>query len=42
MVDCALYSKSNSGPIFGGGYDIYISTNCNQNDESSFNLGHTY
>ena len=30
------------GPIFGGGYDIYIYDNCNTNNSSSSNGNHTY
>ena len=32
----------NSGPIFGNGYDLYISSNCNQNYYSYSRIGNTY
>ena len=34
--------ESSYGPIFGGGYDIYISNSASSNSNSYSNLGHTY
>lgn len=31
-----------SGPIFGAGADLYISSNCNTNSDSYSNLPHSY
>ena len=38
----AIYCNSDRGPTFGGGHDIYISTNANSSGSSYSNLGHTY
>ncbi|CAG7724587.1 unnamed protein product [Allacma fusca] len=38
----ALCHDSNSGPIFGAGADLYISSNCNNNSDSYSNLPHSY
>jgi len=38
----ALVYNVNAGPIFGGGYDLYISDKCNMNENSYFNPGNTY
>ena len=38
----AIFSEKNNGPIFGKGYDIYISNNCNVNNNSFCNLGISY
>ena len=38
----AVYLTKDYGPRFGGGADLHISTNCNQNESSYSNLGHTY
>ncbi len=38
----AVYLSKDYGPFFGGGNDLYISTNCNQNESSYSNFGHTY
>ena len=35
----AIYGRSNSGPIFGYGWDIYISNNANSNTKSYTNFG---
>ena len=34
--------ESSYGPIFGGGYDIYISNSASSNSNSYSNLGYTY
>ena len=38
----AIFSGKSHGPIFGKGYDIYISNNCNLNTNSFCNLGNSY
>jgi hypothetical protein len=38
----AIYCGKAHGPIFGKGYDIYISNNCNVNNNSFCNLGNSY
>ena len=38
----AIYCKGIYGPTFGGGHDIYISSNSNTNSRSYSNFGHTY
>jgi len=38
----AIYSSSECGPIFGGGYDLYICNNSNTSKESYSNLGRIY
>ena len=38
----AIHSGSGHGPFFGGGYDIYIADNANQNNNSHTNFGHSY
>lgn len=37
-----IYCDGSYGPTFGGGHDLYISSNSNGNNNSSSNLGHTY
>eukprot|EP01091_Cochliopodium_minus_P010552 TRINITY_DN281_c0_g2_i1.p1 TRINITY_DN281_c0_g2~~TRINITY_DN281_c0_g2_i1.p1 ORF type:complete len:386 (+),score=127.86 TRINITY_DN281_c0_g2_i1:27-1184(+) len=37
-----IYGGPNYGPTFGGGHDLYIADNSNQNKSSSTNLGHNY
>ena len=39
MVIFEFYS---SGPIFGAGADLFISSNCNKNTDSYSNLPHSY
>ncbi|XP_028403848.1 uncharacterized protein LOC114526446 [Dendronephthya gigantea] len=38
----AIYTNPSYGPTFGGGHDIYISSNANKNRNSYSNFGHTY
>jgi hypothetical protein len=38
----SIYCNSYYGPTWGGGYDLYVSNNCNQNASSYSNLGFTY
>ena len=38
----AIYGHSSYGPIFGGGYDIYIDKIANSNTNSYTNFGHSY
>jgi hypothetical protein len=38
----AICCMASSGPVFGCGYDIYISNNCNTNTDSVSNLGNSY
>ena len=39
----AIYRRSNGGPAFGGGHDIYISDNANRNKRShAARFGHSY
>eukprot|EP00347_Sterkiella_histriomuscorum_P006977 403350719 len=38
----AYYDKNGKGATFGGGHDLYLSSNCNQNSSSYSDLGHTY
>ena len=38
----AIYGNASDGPIFGVGYDLYISSNANKNKTSYSNAGHTY
>jgi hypothetical protein len=38
----AVFCDSGFGPCFGGGYDIYVSDNCNTNTNSQTGLGSTY
>ena len=40
--NCSIYSLNQRGPIFGGGYDIYISDSSNTNSSSYSNLGFSY
>ena len=35
-------NKANLGPVFGGGFDLCISNDCNKNDDSLSNLGKSY
>ena len=39
---CAIYGHVNFGPLFGNGYDLHLTNNCNLNNDSSSNLGNTY
>lgn len=38
----AIYCGSSYGPTFGGGHDIYIADNANQNANSYTNFGTSY
>eukprot|EP01091_Cochliopodium_minus_P018392 TRINITY_DN744_c0_g1_i3.p1 TRINITY_DN744_c0_g1~~TRINITY_DN744_c0_g1_i3.p1 ORF type:complete len:309 (+),score=88.01 TRINITY_DN744_c0_g1_i3:770-1696(+) len=38
----SIYDFTSFGPIYGGGSDIYISDNCNQNTNSYSDLGYTF
>jgi hypothetical protein len=38
----AVCHDSNSGPIFGAGADLSISSNCGSNEDSYSNLPHSY
>ena len=38
----AIYCDSNSGPTFGGGFDLHISNNANTSGESYSILGYSY
>jgi hypothetical protein len=38
----AIYRGSGYGPILGGGYDIYISSNANSNTNSFTYFGYSY
>ena len=38
----AIYNNPSYGPTFGGGHDIYISTDCNMNSNSYSNFGYCY
>ena len=38
----AFYSGSSNGPLFGGGYDLYICSNSNVTSGSYSNLCHSY
>jgi hypothetical protein len=38
----SIYDHANYGPSFGGGHDIYISNNCNADNSSYTNLGHSF
>ena len=38
----AIYRGSSYGPIFGGGHDIHIADNANQNTGSYTNFGVSY
>ena len=38
----AIICPSSCGPTFGGGNDIYISSNSNTNSRNYRNFGHTY
>ena len=37
-----VYHESDYMSTFGGGFDLYISNNCNVNTTSCSNLGHSY
>jgi hypothetical protein len=39
---CAIWSGSGYGPIFGGGHDFQISSNSNATTSNYSNFGHTY
>lgn len=38
----ATYAYSNYLPTFGGGHDIYLAENCNQNSSSYANFNYSY
>ncbi len=38
----AIYNNPNSGPIFGGGWDIFILNEANVNSYSYANIGFSY
>ena len=38
----AIYCDSEHGPVFGGGHDLFIYSNANQNTSSYHNLGTSY
>ena len=38
----AMYDHSTYGPTFGGGHDLYIASDANNNNTSNSNFGHTY
>jgi len=38
----AIYSCSDRGPTFGGGFDIFIASQAASNAQSYTNLGHSY
>ena len=38
----SIYCNSSNGPTFGGGHDLYISSDSNANSSSYSNLGHTF
>ena len=40
--DNAVYHNSGYGPTFGGNHDLYISSNCLNNNSSSSELGYSY
>jgi hypothetical protein len=40
--DGAIYCHSSCGPIFGGGFDIFISNNANKTMDGSSHLGFSY
>ncbi|KAG0021893.1 hypothetical protein BGZ80_001487 [Entomortierella chlamydospora] len=40
--NAATYNKADYGPTFGAGYDLYLSTNCNLNCQSSSSLPLSY
>ena len=37
-----IYCNPSYGPTFGGGHDIYVSSNANTTNGSYSNLGHSY
>ena len=37
-----IYGSSSYGPTFGGGHDFYLCDNCNTNNSSYDNSGHSY
>ena len=40
--DNLIYCRSDYGPTFGGGHDLYIANNCNSNSSSHANFPNTY
>jgi len=38
----SIYCNNGYGPTFGGGHDIHIASNANQNQSSYSNFGHSY
>ena len=40
-TSAAIYRLSSYGPTFGGGYDLHISDNANQNTNSYTNFGYS-
>ena len=37
-----IYCDNRYGPTFGGGHDLYLSDNCNTNNDSFSNFPFTY
>ena len=37
-----MYSTSSYGPVFGGGFDIYIANNAKSSSSSYSNFGYSY
>ena len=42
MSYIAMIHYPSCGPTFGGGHYLYISSDANNNSDSSSNIGHTY
>lgn len=42
FIDKATYMNENNGPVFGAGFDIFISEHCDKDRESFSNLGISY
>ena len=40
--NCNIYCNSNCGPTFGGGFDFYLSNNCDKNNNSFDNSSNSY
>jgi hypothetical protein len=41
-LEKAIYCMNNRGPVFGAGFDLSISEQCDQDEESFSNLGISY
>jgi hypothetical protein len=41
-LNYSIYNKSGYGPAFGGGHDLYISDNCDQNNSCYSNLPYSF